>query len=132
MIIDSSAIVAILLKEPDHEELLQQLAPAEYVGVGAPTMVETSMVLQARLGEVGKSLLARLAQEAGFDIIDFTAEHWTMAADAFVKYGKGRHKAALNFGDCLTYATARYADRPLLCKGDDFPHTDLELVVTTT
>lgn len=130
MTIDSLAIIAILTKEPGHEELLGLLATAEHVGVGAPTLVETSMVFQARLGPLGKSLLARLASEAEFDIIDFTAEHWSAATDAFAKHGKGRHKAGLNFGDCLTYAVAKVAGRPLLFKGDDFPHTDLELVDT--
>lgn len=132
MIVDSSAIIAVLTKEPGYEELLGQLATAEYVGVGAPTMVETSMVLRARMGPQGMSVLARLASEADFDVIDFTAEHWAVAADAFAKYGKGRHKAALSFGDCLTYAVAKLADRPLLFKGDDFPHTDLDFVIAKT
>lgn len=128
MILDSSAIVAILLREPDSKLLRERLIAADYVGVGAPTLVETSLVLGARLGQAGKSLLARLVQEAGLDVVDFTADHWMAAVDAYLRYGKGRHRAGLNFGDCLTYAVAKISGEPLLCKGDDFPATDLPLV----
>ncbi len=127
MIVDSSAIVAILLKEPGFEALARKLASADYAAVGAPTLAETSIVLCARLGPSGKSLLARLVDEATLDVIDFDAAHWGAAADAFVRFGKGRHPAGLNFGDCLTYAIAKLAEQPLLCKGDDFPRTDLQL-----
>jgi ribonuclease VapC len=96
--------------------------------VGGPTLAETGMVLVSRLGVGGKSLLARLVQEAEIDVISVGSGHWTVAVDAFVKYGKGRHPAALNFGDCLTYAVARVAAEPLLCVLDDFARTDLELV----
>lgn len=128
MIVDSSAVVAILLREPDHVSLREALTTAEHVGIGAPTLVETSIVLSARLGPAGKTLLARFVQEAGIDVVAFTAEHWTVAADAYVRYGKGRHAAALNFGDCLTYAVSSVAGEPLLCKGGDLPATDLVLM----
>ncbi|MPZ26216.1 MAG: PIN domain-containing protein [Micromonosporaceae bacterium] len=128
MIVDSSAMIAILLREPGHEELEQLLTAAEFAGVGAPTLVETSAVLGSRLGPLGKSLLARFVQEAGLEVIDFAAEHWTVAADAYLQYGKGRHPAGLNFGDCLTYAVCKVSGDPLLCKGDDFPATDLPMV----
>ena len=128
MIVDSSALIAMLLKEPDHELLLQRLTEADRICVGAPTLVETAIVLCARLGPRGKTLLARFVHEAGLDVVEFTAEHWTAAADAYISYGKGRHPAALNFGDCLAYAVSAVAGEPLLCKGDDFPRTDLALV----
>lgn len=128
MIVDSSAIVAILLKEPGHEALQEQITSADEVSVGAPTLVETSIVLTARLGLVGKSLLARFVQEAELRVVDFTGDHWAIAGDAYVRYGKGRHPAALNYGHCLTYAVASAAGEPLLCKGDDFPATDLTFV----
>jgi ribonuclease VapC len=128
VIVDSSAIIAILLREPAHVRLRGHLTEADHVGVGAPTLAETSLVLCARLGHVGKSLLARFVQEAELDVIDFTADHWTVAADAFLRYGKGRHPAGLNYGDCLTYAVSRLAGEPLLCTGDDFVKTDLALV----
>lgn len=127
MIVDSSAVVAILLKEPGYARLRDRLAAAEQVRVGAPTVTESSLVLCSRLGRAGKTLLARFLQEAEIEVVAFTAEHWTVAADAFIAYGKGRHRAGLNFGDCMAYAVARLAGEPLLCLGDDFPTTDLEL-----
>jgi ribonuclease VapC len=130
VILDSSAIVAVLLRQPGHEPLLDRLAAAEeVVGVGAPTLSETGIVLAARLGATGKSLLARFVQESGSSVIPFGAEHWGVAVDAFLRFGKGRHRAALNFGDCMTYATARIAAQPLLCLGGDFAKTDIELAV---
>lgn len=128
MILDSSAIIAVLLEEPGHERIVRALVEADEVGVGAPTMVETGIVLCARLGPVGKSLLARFVQEAGVTIVAFSADHWAIAVDAFLRYGKGRHPAALNFGDCLTYALGATSGRPLLCVGEDFSRTDLSLV----
>jgi ribonuclease VapC len=131
VIVDSSAIVAILLKEPGWEPLLDHIAAADPVpGVGAPTLVETGIVLAARLGIPGKTLLARFMQESGMRHIAFHADHWTVAIDAYLRYGKGRHPAALNFGDCITYAISRIADEPLLCIGDDFTKTDLPLVLS--
>jgi ribonuclease VapC len=129
VIVDSSAIVAILQREPRWEALLERLVAAEGIpGIGAPTLVETGIVLAARLGIPGKTLLARFVQETGLRTVAFTADHWPMAVDAYLRYGKGRHPAALNFGDCLTYAVSRLADEPLLCIGEDFVKTDLSLV----
>jgi ribonuclease VapC len=128
VIVDSSALVAILLAEPGRQVLVDRLASAAVIGVGAPTLAETGIVLTARIGVAGRSLLARLLDEAGIETVPFTAAHWPIAVDAFARYGKGRHPAALNFGDCLTYATCRLAGRPLLCTGDDFPRTDLEVL----
>lgn len=128
MILDSSAIVAVLLKEPDHEWLLTCLADNPEPGVGAPTMVETGIVLAARIGERGQTLLGRLAQGYEFAILPCDTDHWTIAVQAFLRFGKGRHPAGLNFGDCFTYATARVAGEPLLCLGEDFAKTDLPLV----
>jgi ribonuclease VapC len=127
VIVDSSAIVAILLKEPGYERLRDRLAAADQVRTGAPTVVASSLVLVARLGHAGKTLLARFLQEAEIEVVEFAVDHWTIAADAYVAYGKGRHRAGLNFGDCMTYAVAKLAEEPLLCLGDDFPATDLVL-----
>jgi ribonuclease VapC len=129
VIVDSSAIVAILLRETGWEPLVDQLVGAESApGVGAPTLVETGIVLAARLGIPGKTLLARFVQESGLRVVSFTPDHWPVAVDAYLRYGKGRHPAALNFGDCLTYAVSRVASEPLLCLGNDFARTDLPLV----
>jgi ribonuclease VapC len=127
VIVDSSAVIAILLKEPGYERLRDRLAASEQVSIGAPSVVESSLVLCSRLGHAGKTLLARFLQEAEVEVVEFRAEHWTVAADAFIAYGKGRHRAGLNFGDCMTYAIAKLAGEPLLCLGDDFPATDLQL-----
>jgi ribonuclease VapC len=128
LILDSSAIVAVLLKEPGYERLLKRLAENPEPGVGAPTTVETGIVLAARLGASGQTLLGRFAQAYELVILPCDAEHWTIAVQAFLRFGKGRHPAGLNFGDCLTYATTRLAGEPLLCLGDDFAKTDLALV----
>jgi ribonuclease VapC len=128
VIVDSSAVIAVLLKEPGYERFLDRLAASDQAGIGAPTVVESSWVLCSRLGHAGKTLLARFLQEAEIEVVEFTADHWTIAADAFIAYGKGRHRAGLNFGDCMTYAVAKLAGEPLLCLGDDFPATDLELI----
>jgi ribonuclease VapC len=127
VILDSSAIVAILLKEPGYERLRGHLAAADHVSIGAPTVLESSLVLSSRLGHAGKTLLARFLQETEIEVVEFVADHWMVAADAFLAYGKGRHRAALNFGDCMTYAVAKLAGEQLLCLGDDFSATDLEL-----
>ena len=128
MIVDSSALIAVLLREPEWEDLFDHLSEADYVGVGAPTLVESGIVLTARAGLAGKTMLARMVQEGDFEIVPLTHEHWSVAVDAYVRFGKGRHPAALNFGDCLTYAVSRIADEPLLFVGDDFTETDLEVV----
>jgi ribonuclease VapC len=129
VIVDSSAVLAILLQEPGWQPLVERIADEHgAAGIGAPTLVETGIVLSARLGATGKSLLARFVQESAILEVAFTAAHWPVAIDAFLRYGKGRHPAALNFGDCLTYATAAVAGEPLLCVGDDFTKTDLALV----
>jgi ribonuclease VapC len=128
VIVDSSVIVAILLRQPDYAPVLEQLARATAPATGAPTLTETGIVLAARLGVAGKTLLARFVQESGLVVVPFGDDHWGAAVDAFLRYGRGRHPAGLNFGDCLTYAVARLAGEPLLCLGDDFARTDLQIV----
>jgi ribonuclease VapC len=82
-------------------------------------------VLTAKLGARGRSLLARVVQEARIAVVPFTDEHWPIAIDAYARFGKGQHAAGLNFGDCLTYAVASLASQPLLYVGEDFAKTDL-------
>lgn len=127
MILDTSAIVAIVFREPEEEEFLRKIGTTVMLGIGAPTLAETAIVLGARLGEGSQRLLSLLVQRAAIVVIPFDAAHWQLAAEAWHRYGRGRHPARLNFGDCLAYATARLAGRPLLCKGDDFSKTDLAL-----
>ena len=127
MILDSSAIVALFLQEPGHEALRAKIGAATFIGIGAPTLVETALVLSARLKRDMRGSLARFIEETGAVVIPFTESHYGLAVSAWLKYGKGRHPAALNFGNCLAYAVARAANMPLLCVGDDFPQTDLNL-----
>lgn len=128
MILDASAVVAIHLREPGHDRLLDALGGAPRLGVGAPTLVEAGIVLSARLATDARGLLARFLLEGDLAIVPCTDAHFGTAMEAWLRYGRGRHAAALNFGDCLAYATARLAGEPLLCTGDDFRHTDLDLV----
>lgn len=127
MIVDSSAIVAILLQEPGSEELVTKLAAAGVAAVGTPTLTESALVLTSRLGAQGRMLLDQFIQRFGLVEVPFSEHHWRVAVDAFERFGKGRHPAGLNFGDCMSYAVARLADRPLLFVGNDFPRTDLPL-----
>ena len=124
MILDSSALVAVLLREPGWQALLGRIAADEAAAVGAPTLAEAGLVLTARLGRDARRLLSAFVREAGITVLPFVEEHARVAVEAYARYGKGRHPAALNFGDCLTYAVARLSGQPLLCVGDDFPRTD--------
>jgi ribonuclease VapC len=128
VIIDSSAVLAIMQDEPSSSVLLEQLLSAGSVRIGAPTLAETSIVLLARRGVRGRAHLARFVQRFSVETVPFAADHAEVAQDAYLRYGKGRHRAKLNMGDCFTYATAYVAREPLLCVGDDFVHTDLDLV----
>jgi ribonuclease VapC len=128
VIIASSAIIACLLGEPDALQIGRRIGEAEVCRIGAPTLVETSLVITNKTGPLGKPLLAAFLQERDFDVVSFGVEHWRAAQTAFLRFGKGRHPAALNFGDCLTYAVAWASGEPLLCIGDDFKQTDLDLV----
>lgn len=127
MILDSSALVAVLLREPGWQALLGRIAADENAAVGAPTLAETGLVLTARLGSDARRLLSAFIREAGITVVPFVEEHARAAVEAYARYGRGRHPAALNFGDCMTYAVARLAGQPLLCVGDDFPKTDLPI-----
>jgi len=127
MILDSSAIVALVFREPGWEALCDKLAEARWIGLGAPTLVEAAIVLSARLNEDARGLLARFVQTAEVEVVPFGTAHYEAAIDAWLRFGKGRHPAALNLGDCHAYAVARLADEPLLCTGDDFGRTDLPL-----
>jgi ribonuclease VapC len=132
MIIDSSAILAVIGKEPGYERIVHQLAASPETGIGAPTRLETGIVMMARFGSRGKTALARFLQENSIQTVAFEEAHAAEALDAYSRFGKGRHPAALNFGDCCAYAVASVAGEPLLCLGDDFAKTDLLLVSLET
>jgi ribonuclease VapC len=127
LILDSSAIVGVVLREPGFEALVDKIARAEALAVGAPTLTEAGIVLTARLGKDARSLLHGLLREWDAATVSFGEEHWREAVTAYDRFGRGRHKAQLNFGDCMAYAVAKLAGEPLLCTGADFAKTDLPL-----
>lgn len=126
MILDSSAILAIIFREEAFEDLLTRLEEAPIVAVATPTLAETGIVLHARLGPQSHGMLERLLDELDIEEIPFGSPHWREAVDAYRRYGKGHHPARLNFGDCLTYAAASLSGEPLVFVGDDFEKTDLD------
>jgi ribonuclease VapC len=125
MTLDSSAIVAVLFAEPDYLTLIDKMLDADRLRVGAPTLVETSIVVAARRRGPGRGEVEGLVKELGITVIPFGELEWRVAVDAFERYGRGRHEAALNFGDCLAYASAVVARDSLLFVGDDFSRTDV-------
>lgn len=127
-----AAEVARLAGESEEDgsaDLLAALAAAPDVAAGAPTLFESAIVLIAREGVAGRASLQHFLDENEIASIPFGEQRWAVAADAFLRFGKGRHPARLNYGDCMTYATARLADDPLVCVGDDFAQTDLALAL---
>ncbi|HEX6324574.1 MAG TPA: type II toxin-antitoxin system VapC family toxin [Vicinamibacterales bacterium] len=125
MTLDSSALIAILFAEPNHLDLVDRVLEAGSARVGAPTLVETSMVFIARRGSGTGREVDELVKELGITVVPFGEPEWQAATAAFHKYGRGRHRASLNFGDCLAYATAAVAGDSLLFVGDDFTHTGI-------
>ena len=126
LILDSSAILAALLEEPGHGVILDRISNAQSVGVGAPTFVETAIVLSSKLHRDARPQLNEFLRAAEAELVPMGPEHVDAAVDAFLKYGKGKHPAALNFGDCLAYAVAAVAGVPLLFTGNDFMKTDID------
>jgi len=125
MILNTSALVAVMLREPGSEWIMRQMAAANgKLAIGAASLAEAGIVLSARLGEDARGRIARVLDEVQIAVIPFTESHYAVAVDAWLRFGKGRHPAALNFGDCLSYATATIAAEALLCIGDDFANTD--------
>jgi ribonuclease VapC len=128
MIVDASALLAIIFQEPGYEGVLEHLQNAGAAAAGAPALAEAGIVLQARMGSAADGMLERMLDEFGIQEIPFNELHWREAVDAFRRFSRGRHPASLNFGDCLTYAVAQLSGEPLLFVGDDFGQTDLEVV----
>jgi ribonuclease VapC len=127
MILDSSALLAIVFQESGFETILERIQAAPGVAVGSPTLAETGIVLQARLGGNADGLLERMLDELDVQELPFGELHWRESVEAYRRFGKGRHSAALNFGDCMTYAVAQLASEALLFVGNDFPQTDIEV-----
>ncbi len=125
MVIDTSAIVAIALNEADAAEIEQQIADDPVRLVSAATVLETTMVIETRMGDAGGREFDLWLLKIGAEIVPVDAEQTDAARRAWRRYGKGRHVAALNYGDCFSYALAITRSEPLLFKGADFAKTDV-------
>jgi ribonuclease VapC len=125
MIIDTSAVLAILLEEPEEEDFLEMVANADVRMMSAASVLETGIVLEGRNGEAAGREFDLFVNQAKIEVIPVDLDQVETARIAWRKYGKGRHPAALNFGDCFAYALAKVLGEPLLAKGRDFPQTDI-------
>jgi ribonuclease VapC len=125
MVIDTSALAAILFNEPDAESFEAKIADAPTRAISTATLLESAIVAEARLGPEGGRELDLIMYKSSVDIVPFDGEQLALARSAFRHYGKGRHPAVLNFGDCFAYALSRTRGEPLLCKGTDFAATDI-------
>lgn len=128
MVIDASAIVAILLGEPEADQFMNLIANDARRLVGAISALEAAIVMNTRKGPPGVLELDLLIQKVGMTVVSMSPEQVRLAREAYAKYGKGQHSAGLNLGDCCSYALARYTSEPLLFKGDDFRKTDIGIV----
>jgi ribonuclease VapC len=128
MVVDSSALVAIALAEPEGPRFRELILESRTRLASAISRLETSIVVRSRKGGPALRALDSLLDELEILVVDFSAADVALALDAWSRYGKGNHPAALNLGDCCTYALARNADEPVLFKGVDFSRTDLEVV----
>lgn len=126
LVLDSSAIVAIFKAEPGFEDLVRKIDLADTILIGAPTLLETALVLTGLTRHDQRAVLEAYLFRIDAQVIQFSQNHYFAAADAFVRFGKGfNSKASLNFGDCMAYAVAAVAGEPLLYVGNDFVHTDI-------
>jgi len=125
MVIDSSALVAIFLAEPERQKFLSAILSAETRFISAASVLETGIVLESRQGEASGREFDLFVVRASLEIVPVDAEQADLARSAWRKYGKGRHGAGLNFGDCFSYALAKFSGEPLLAKGTDFARTDI-------
>ena len=129
MIIDTSAVLAILQEEPESPRIREAIEVDPIRLMSAATHLETSMVVEARFGEHGGRELDLMLHVAQVELVSVDREQAEVAREGFRCFGKGRHRAGLNFGDCFSYALARVTGEPLLFKGGDFVHTDVEAVI---
>jgi ribonuclease VapC len=125
MVIDPSAIVAILQNEPERRAFIEAIAASQECFLSAASLVELSIVIEVKLGSDGLGDLDLFLATAGIETVHFDREQALIARSAFHRFGKGRHPAGLNLGDCYSYALAWLRDEALLFKGSDFIHTDI-------
>ena len=127
MVIDTSALLAIFLAEAERKPFLDQIIQAEARQISAANLLETGIVLEAKRGEAAGREFDLFVVRAKLQIVPVDAEQVEIARSAWRKYGKGRHPAGLNFGNCFAYALAKVSGEPLLAKGEDFSQTDIQL-----
>ena len=125
MVIDTSALVAMLTDEPDAELFEARVADDPVRTMSTASYLETAIVIESRFGESGGRELDLWLHRASVSLVAVDADQAEVARAAYRRYGKGRHRAGLNYGDCYSYALARVSGQPLLFKGDDFGHTDV-------
>jgi ribonuclease VapC len=125
MVIDSSALLAILQDEPERRMFVEAIEGADRRCMSVVNLVEASIVLEARRGAAAARLLDAVVERAGIDVVGVDLEQGALARRAFARYGKGRHPAGLNFGDCFAYALAQAGGESLLFKGGDLSQTDI-------
>ena len=130
MVIDASALVAILFGEPETRLFIETIEAADSRRLSVATFVEVSIVIESKLGPEGLRDLDRFLASAAIELVPVDAEQGYLARAAFSRFGKGRHSAGLNFGDCFAYALAKVLGEPLLCKGSDFSQTDIALATS--
>ena len=128
MVIDTSALLAIFLGEPEREQFLSSILAADTRLISAANLLETGIVLEAKRGEAAGRELDLFLLRAQIETVPVDAEQIEIARSGWRKYGKGRHAAALNFGDCFAYALAKLMGEALLAKGNDFQLTDANMV----
>ncbi|HEU0088667.1 MAG TPA: type II toxin-antitoxin system VapC family toxin [Pseudonocardiaceae bacterium] len=128
VVVDTSAAVAVILGEPGSDDLIDCLENATARFISAANRVELGIVIEARLGPDGTDAVSRFLRDADLEVVPVDTDAADRALGAWRRYGKGRHPAALNFGDCFAYALAERTGFPLLCIGDDFAATDLEVI----
>jgi ribonuclease VapC len=126
VIVDASALLAIAFAEPDADAMLDVLTRERDVRIPASAWLEASMVIDRRGDPAAPAIFAGILQRLAITVAPLTAEHAVRARAAWAKFGRGRHRARLNFGDCMVYAVAAAEGETLLFKGDDFIHTDIE------
>lgn len=125
MVIDTSVLAAIAFNEPEAAAFRERIADDSVRIISAATVLEAAMVIETRLGEAAGADLDLWLYKADVEIVAVTAEHADRARRAWRRYGKGRHPASLNYGDCFSYALAALTGEPLLYKGNDFSQTDI-------
>jgi len=130
MVIDSSAVLAIFLDEPERQQFLDSILQAGNRLMSAANVLETGLVLEAKRGESAGREFDLFVVRTNLEVVSVDIEQVEIARSAWRKFGKGRHRAALTLGDCFTYALAKWSGEAVLAKGDDFARTDLELCTT--